>query len=124
MLTRAILDTSRRRLVALRNRLDRDQADLRDEAFRPAGDHGGADVAARPDDLGGVRLEEEITLGLLEHEERLAAAIDVALARIATNSYGHCVACGRPIAVRRLRAIPYTPYCIRCARTTEGRAAG
>jgi RNA polymerase-binding protein DksA len=123
MLTHTEISASRNRLVALRDRVDGDAAELRDEAFRPGSENGGAsDVPLRPEDLGAGRLEDEVTLGLLENEERLAAQIDAALARIDGGSYGQCDVCGRPIGLRRLQAIPYTPHCIDCARAGEPRA--
>ncbi len=117
MLNRIERNKLRRRLTDLLNRLDGEQAHLRDEAFRPGSANGGAtDEPMRPDDLGGARLEEEMTLNLLENEERLAAEIREALERLDVGTYGRCVACGQPIPARRLQAIPYTPHCITCAR--------
>jgi RNA polymerase-binding transcription factor DksA len=42
--------------------------------------------------------------------------IDAALARIADHRYGVCTRCGRAIAVKRLRALPETRFCLPCAR--------
>lgn len=42
--------------------------------------------------------------------------IDAALARIADERYGACMRCGRAIAVKRLRALPETRFCLSCAR--------
>jgi RNA polymerase-binding transcription factor DksA len=42
--------------------------------------------------------------------------IDAALARIADGRYGSCTRCGRAIAVKRLRALPETRFCLPCAR--------
>ena len=42
--------------------------------------------------------------------------IDAALTRIATGAYGMCVTCRREIALTRLRILPATPVCLRCAR--------
>lgn len=42
--------------------------------------------------------------------------IDAALARLAEGRYGECGRCGKAIAVARLRALPATRVCIRCAR--------
>ncbi len=54
-----------------------------------------------------------------EHERREVAAIDAALQRIAEGTYGICVDCGNKIPLARLRAIPHTPYCVRCAEKRE-----
>lgn len=42
--------------------------------------------------------------------------IRAALARVAENSYGYCVACGAEIAQARLDLLPATPFCRKCAR--------
>lgn len=45
--------------------------------------------------------------------------IDHALQRLADNTYGDCVECGEPIAVKRLAFDPSTPMCIGCAGREE-----
>lgn len=50
--------------------------------------------------------------------------IDDALKRIVDGTYGKCAACGKPIALARLRALPTTRLCIHCAREREGRHGG
>jgi RNA polymerase-binding transcription factor len=35
-----------------------------------------------------------------------------ALKRLEDGTYGKCVDCGRPIEPARLKAIPWTPYCL------------
>jgi RNA polymerase-binding transcription factor DksA len=42
-------------------------------------------------------------------------AIDAALARMRSGSYGTCVGCGGAIAPERLDALPATTRCIDCA---------
>ena len=41
--------------------------------------------------------------------------IDAALARIRDGRYGVCLACGGPMGLQRLRAIPEARYCIACS---------
>lgn len=48
------------------------------------------------------------------------ADIDAALARIREGSYGVCVACGGPMGLQRLRAIPEARYCLSCSGHAEG----
>lgn len=60
------------------------------------------------------RIQFEIDrLGEREHAE--LHAIDAALRRMEEQRYGRCVACGSPIRLRRLEAIPWTPLCAACA---------
>ena len=54
--------------------------------------------------------------------------IDAALDRMAAGEFGICLTCGEPISIRRLKAIPWAEYCIRCQenvgrREESGRAA-
>ncbi len=53
-------------------------------------------------------------------EERLLD-VDRALERVADGTYGYCTACGSKIPLRRLRALPFTPFCVRCSNDRTGR---
>ncbi|MBX5132973.1 TraR/DksA family transcriptional regulator [Rhizobium lentis] len=46
-------------------------------------------------------------------------SIDAALERLTRGSFGRCVSCLAPIEPNRLEAIPYTPYCVSCARLAD-----
>ena len=50
----------------------------------------------------------------LSKVEKLAE-IDAALMRLVDGLYGACLACGSSIAIERLRLLPATPVCLRCA---------
>ncbi|HEU4383275.1 MAG TPA: TraR/DksA C4-type zinc finger protein [Anaeromyxobacteraceae bacterium] len=41
--------------------------------------------------------------------------IDAALGRIADGLYGTCLACGGPMGLQRLRALPEARYCLSCS---------
>ena len=56
---------------------------------------------------------------VLATEHDLLREIDDALARLEEGTFGKCVQCGQAIAEERLKALPYTPRCIRCARESE-----
>lgn len=43
------------------------------------------------------------------------AEIKQAIARIDKGEYGICECCGEPIAKERLRAVPFSNLCIKCA---------
>ncbi|HET6410667.1 MAG TPA: TraR/DksA C4-type zinc finger protein [Anaeromyxobacter sp.] len=47
--------------------------------------------------------------------------IDAALTRIGTGRYGLCLACGGPIGMQRLRAIPEARYCVSCSSRRPAR---
>lgn len=118
MITKSETSSYRHRLLALMSRLDGDRSLLKEEALRGTGGEasgGLSDVPVHMADLGSDAYEEEITLGLVESEERLIAEINAALVRLDQRAFGQCEACGQKIAKVRLRALPYARHCIRCA---------
>ena len=46
---------------------------------------------------------------------RELAEIDAALRRISDGRYGTCLACGGPMGLQRMRAIPEARYCAGCS---------
>jgi RNA polymerase-binding protein DksA len=67
-----------------------------------------ADVAS-----GGVDADVEV----LHTERSIWEQVSDALTRIDEGSFGECEHCGRPISEERLKALPYTPFCVECARS-------
>ena len=59
------------------------------------------------------------TLALQATEESLLDAVRDALERIDDGSFGECVKCGQVIPTDRLQAIPFTRWCVECARKVE-----
>ena len=45
--------------------------------------------------------------------------VEAALGRISDGSFGVCASCGDDISVRRLEALPWTQYCLRCQEALE-----
>jgi DnaK suppressor protein len=45
--------------------------------------------------------------------------IRAALQRIADGTFGECQHCGKMIGIKRLEALPWTPYCIDCQEKIE-----
>jgi RNA polymerase-binding protein DksA len=72
-------------------------------------------------------LEEEaqeentsrVLSGLDDRGHAELAAIDAALARIETGSYGTCEHCAERIPLERLRAVPTATTCIHCSEERE-----
>jgi DnaK suppressor protein len=54
-----------------------------------------------------------------EIERQQVREIDRALKKIDNGSYGICEACGKPIAMNRLKIIPWTRYCRKDAEKEE-----
>ncbi len=55
-----------------------------------------------------------------DQEKREIEQIDAALAKIETSGFGICESCGKTISETRLAAIPWTPFCIHCAKKQQG----
>lgn len=75
-------------------------------------------VADLPDQA--IQRENDATLDALDDQGRKElAAIESALARIESRTYGICLACGEEIPRPRLHAYPTAERCIACE---EGRS--
>lgn len=72
---------------------------------------------------GNERGQTETMVRLLdrldEREKREIEAIDLALVRIETGSYGRCQGCGKDIPVARLQALPTATTCLSCGEARE-----
>jgi RNA polymerase-binding protein DksA len=68
-----------------------------------------------------LQIEADDVLKALDQVgRRELAAIDRALARMESGTYGVCVRCGEDIAPARLKALPAAEHCIRCAEKLGG----
>jgi RNA polymerase-binding protein DksA len=121
-MTKAVLETFRQELLALRNRLKGDVTNLADEALRKAGGEASGSLSNMPihmADLGTDNFEQEFTLSLLQNEEQALDEIGAALDRIAQGTFGRCEECQKEIPRARLQALPYARHCVECARKLE-----
>jgi DnaK suppressor protein len=73
-------------------------------------------VENAPDALDQVQLmgERELALRNLDRDSNLLRQIRRALSRIANGSYGACLHCEEDIPPKRLAAVPWAAFCIRC----------
>ena len=82
-----------------------------------------ADIAIEktPDALDEVQLagERELAIRNLDRESNLLRNVKGALARVADGSYGICLHCEEEIKPKRLDAVPWTKYCIRCQEASD-----
>ena len=79
------------------------------------------DLLNLPDPNDRASQEEEFSIALRarDRERKLLHKIDKALARLASDDYGYCEACGVEIGVRRLEARPTAELCIDCKHLEE-----
>lgn len=73
------------------------------------------DVADRAED----NYSKEFLFSLSANERRLLRMVETALHRIREGDFGQCSSCGNAVGQKRLEAVPWTPYCIRCQEFLE-----
>jgi len=81
----------------------------------------GIAIEKTADALDEVQLagERELAIRNLDRESNLLRNVRLALSRIADGSYGTCLHCEQDISPKRLNAVPWTAYCIRCQEAAD-----
>ena len=112
----------KKQLVEKRQRLADDIKKMTEECCRLNRRDASGDLSHMPihmADVSSDNYEQEITMGLIETEEREMREIDGALKRIEDGTFGVCEACGGEIKAARLKAIPNARLCIGCKQKEE-----
>src|SRR5215470_12687013 len=80
-------------------------------------------IEKTPDALDEVQhaAERELAIRNLDRESSLLRNVRAALRRIESESYGVCTHCEEDISPKRLAAVPWSPYCIRCQEMSDRR---
>lgn len=78
-------------------------------------------IQKAPDALDEVQLagERELAIRNLDRDSSLLRHVRAALARINDGTYGICLHCEEEIKPKRLEAVPWTPYCLRCQEAAD-----
>src|SRR5579863_5105467 len=63
--------------------------------------------------------ERELAIRNLDRESSMLRKVRAALARIEDGSYGTCLHCDVEISPKRLNAVPWAPYCIKCQEAAD-----
>src|SRR5215831_8007846 len=69
------------------------------------------------DDQAQITHEEFVSLHLNSLDYNQLRLVQEALDRIESGDYGVCQACDEPIPAKRLRAVSWARYCVRCQDT-------
>jgi DnaK suppressor protein len=64
--------------------------------------------------------EGSADVALLEMLDATIQQIDAALDQLRRHEYGRCAVCAQPIALARLRALPFATRCVPCQSAREG----
>jgi DnaK suppressor protein len=78
-------------------------------------------IEKSPDALDEVQhaAERELAIRNLDRESGLLRQVKFALNRIDEGAYGVCMHCEEEINPKRLAAVPWTQYCIRCQEMAD-----
>ena len=78
-------------------------------------------IEKTPDAIDEVQLagERELAIRNLDRESNLLRNVKGALVRVADGSYGVCMHCEEDIKPKRLDAVPWTKYCIKCQEAAD-----
>lgn len=100
-----------------KNLLEAKKADLADGLRNREG----IAIEKTADALDEVQLagERELAIRTLDRESNLLRNVKVALTRISDGSYGTCMHCDEDISPKRLAAVPWTRFCIRCQEAAD-----
>ena len=72
-----------------------------------------------PADMAANAYTKELLISMSANDRRLLDLIDEALRRIEAGEYGECVNCGEPVLEKRLDAVPWARYCLKCQDLQE-----
>ena len=78
-------------------------------------------IEKAPDALDEVQLagERELAIRNLDRASNMLRQIRRALDRIADGSYGVCLHCDEDISPKRVNAVPWAAYCIKCQEQVD-----
>jgi DnaK suppressor protein len=81
----------------------------------------GITIEKSPDALDEVQnaAERELAIRNLDRESKLLSQVRQALERIEDETYGICLNCEEEISIKRLAAVPHTPFCIACQEMAD-----
>jgi DnaK suppressor protein len=117
--------TPSQRQETLRDILLKEKQEVTHHLEEQMGHQLGTDLQQRIDhvldsgDQASLDIAEEMDLALLEMRNKNLKAINDALQRLQEGTYGVCEECGDEIPEKRLRVMPFTPFCITCQGKKE-----
>ena len=78
-------------------------------------------IEKAPDALDEVQLagERELAIRTLDRDSNMLRQIRRELARIADGSFGICQHCEEDISPKRMNAVPWAAFCIRCQEQVD-----
>ena len=78
-----------------------------------------AEATQDPADMAANAYTKELLISMSANDRRLLELIDEALRRVEAGEFGECVNCGEPVQEKRLDAVPWARYCVKCQDLQE-----
>lgn len=72
-----------------------------------------------PADMAANAYTKELLISMSANDRKLLQLIDEALERVEGGEYGECVNCGELVQEKRLDAVPWARYCLKCQDLQE-----
>ncbi len=72
-----------------------------------------------PVDLAVRNYSKNVMLAVSENESKQLVLINEAIERLDTKYFGDCQNCEEPINEKRLEAVPWARYCLKCQELVE-----
>lgn len=72
-----------------------------------------------PADMAANAYTKELLISMSANDRKLLTLIDEALERVEKGEYGECINCGEPVSDKRLDAVPWARYCLKCQDLQE-----
>lgn len=122
MLKKNDLGHFRKLLEAFRKKIAGDLAHLEKDTLNLSQRDASGDLSGyslHMADMATDNFDREFNLGLASSEQQILNQIDEALRRIDEGRFGICEICAKPISQKRLVAVPYTRFCIKCQSEEE-----
>ncbi|HVP42524.1 MAG TPA: TraR/DksA family transcriptional regulator [Terriglobales bacterium] len=112
----------KKKLEQFKKKLEQRQQELRRTVSRNVQDGRAADsedIAQDIADKAANSYTKEFLFSQSSNDRALLARVEEALVRIREGSFGECVNCGDEVNAKRLEAVPWARYCIKCQEKIE-----
>jgi DnaK suppressor protein len=76
---------------------------------------------ADPGDQAAAEYERQTLAHKADVAQQTIRSLSDALKRITAGNFGECAQCGGEIELKRLEAVPWAPYCLKCQEAREQR---
>jgi DnaK suppressor protein len=78
-------------------------------------------IEKAPDAMDEIQLagERELAIRALDRDSYMLRQLRAALARVADGSYGVCAHCEEDISIKRVNAVPWAAFCIKCQEQVD-----